>query len=877
MSILTLQVSESMLSVASKFKEIDPSLASKLAPFMVEAAWHERQWSLLNMHLAEVTEHTTSTRIAQVMACMYNNDRQGAYRALQQARLHCIKQLASGKLESYVRSYDDILNLQMLFELETTYAVGEEIEHVAKTQLHFRMTSDWEQKLNLMPFGSKFQGQLLDLRTIALEFLKSSDKKLAVDYFLMKNDLQRCKIARKEGNFEEAYRALVSIEYEPPSAHTSNEAMKCLARAKYLWHSGQRIDAIQFLSGQHLEPKGRLLLTRWKEEMGLLKLEELQTEYEDIVRRFTDYENATYRYAKDIQYSHYYLGRYYDRILTASEDITERQYLDTANSVCLEYVKTLELGSKFLYNAMPRLLTVWLDLGTFVSNDEGDSQAVIRRLFNDVTTRVKSSNISPQLWSVVLPRLVSRLDHQNSTICGALVAIIRKVFQAYPSSSVWHLIAHANISSTQHASSKARAIHCESILKKTAGGAEGRKLLKIVDQAKTVVRCLKELAQHSYDASSRSQPITPSLSSLKDIDICVPIEAAIMPTANITEDMPTIKRFGSKILVMSSLQKPRRISILGSNGQEYRFLCKANDDLRKDARMMEFNVMINTFLKKDREARDRSLYIRTYAVTPLGDLWGLIEWVNHTTPLKAIVQRQWEAMGKDVGKIAQLAKRELDPNNMRSVEDRIWAFENKVLPECPPVLHRWFLQTFREPSQWLAARTQFTRTLATMSIVGYILGLGDRHAENILLHEKTGDVVHVDVNMLFDRGQKLPVPEVVPFRLTHNLSDAMGLFGYEGTFRRSCEIVLRALQENKISLLSVFETLVHDPIVEWKRYGERQTIQARAKRQLDAIERKIDAAGNTIQNEVSRLIQDATSNSNLATMFIGRLKRQVYC
>jgi phosphatidylinositol kinase/protein kinase (PI-3 family) len=365
------------------------------------------------------------------------------------------------------------------------------------------------------------------------------------------------------------------------------------------------------------------------------------------------------------------------------------------------------------------------------------------------------------------------------------------------------------------------------------------------------------------------------LAQLRDIDICVPIEATLMPTTAMVYDLPTIKSFGQKVLVMSSLQKPRRISVLGSDGSQYMFLCKSNDDLRKDARMMEFNVMINTFLRKDRDARERSLYIRTYAVTPLGDLWGLIEWVNHTKPLKAIVQRQWESMGRDIGKIAQLTKRELDANNMKSVQERIWAFENKVLPECPAVLHRWFLQMFREPSQWLAARTQFARTLATMSIVGYILGLGDRHAENILLHEKTGDVVHVDVNMLFDRGQKLPVPEVVPFRLTQNLLDAMGPSGYEGTYRMSCEIVLRVLQQNKSSLLSVFETLVHDPIVEWKRYGERQTIQARAKRQLDAIERKINATGNTIEDEVSRLILEATSNSNLATMFIGVYKLMI--
>ena len=34
---------------------------------------------------------------------------------------------------------------------------------------------------------------------------------------------------------------------------------------------------------------------------------------------------------------------------------------------------------------------------------------------------------------------------------------------------------------------------------------------------------------------------------------------------------------------------------------------------------------------------------------------------------------------------------------------------------------------------WLERRTMYTRTLATMSIVGYILGLGARHPSNLML------------------------------------------------------------------------------------------------------------------------------------------------
>lgn len=53
--------------------------------------------------------------------------------------------------------------------------------------------------------------------------------------------------------------------------------------------------------------------------------------------------------------------------------------------------------------------------------------------------------------------------------------------------------------------------------------------------------------------------------------------------------------------------------------------------------------------------------------------------------------------------------------------------------------------------------------------VGYMLGLGDRHLDNILLDLQSGEVVHIDFNLAFDKGLQLRVPEIVPFRLTHLL------------------------------------------------------------------------------------------------------------
>ena len=50
------------------------------------------------------------------------------------------------------------------------------------------------------------------------------------------------------------------------------------------------------------------------------------------------------------------------------------------------------------------------------------------------------------------------------------------------------------------------------------------------------------------------------------------------------------------------------------------------------------------------------------------------------------------------------------------------------------------------------ARVAYCRTSAVISMVGYILGLGDRHGENILFDATNGDCVHVDFNCLFNKA-----------------------------------------------------------------------------------------------------------------------------
>ena len=77
----------------------------------------------------------------------------------------------------------------------------------------------------------------------------------------------------------------------------------------------------------------------------------------------------------------------------------------------------------------------------------------------------------------------------------------------------------------------------------------------------------------------------------------------------------------------------------------------------------------------------------------------------------------------------------------------------------------------------------YIKSTAVWSVFGYIIGLGDRHCDNILLDKNTGEVIHIDYDCIFHRGKNLPVPELVSFRMTKNIEAPLGTFRTSGLFR----------------------------------------------------------------------------------------------
>ncbi|KAJ9055764.1 serine/threonine-protein kinase M1 [Entomophthora muscae] len=181
--------------------------------------------------------------------------------------------------------------------------------------------------------------------------------------------------------------------------------------------------------------------------------------------------------------------------------------------------------------------------------------------------------------------------------------------------------------------------------------------------------------------------------------------------------------------------------------------------------MMDLFSFLNYMFCQDSEACRQQLNTQTFSVVPLDNQYGLIEWVENHEVLKSCIMKTYLSHSIEGLPEKQLQSLMTCQSNLTR-EQRIHIFENQVLSAFPPILSKWFSSHFPHPMQWFAARAAFAKALAVMSIVGFVIGLGDRHGENILLNKDTGSVLHVDFSSLFEASTRLQIPERVPFRLT---------------------------------------------------------------------------------------------------------------
>ncbi|ORX90217.1 hypothetical protein K493DRAFT_288362 [Basidiobolus meristosporus CBS 931.73] len=315
-------------------------------------------------------------------------------------------------------------------------------------------------------------------------------------------------------------------------------------------------------------------------------------------------------------------------------------------------------------------------------------------------------------------------------------------------------------------------------------------------------------SQISFDRNSK-------ISALKNL-VHVPVPTRNLPVNPdcVYSDFVYISEFLPKYSVVGGINMPKVIECRGSDGQLYKQLVKGNDDLRQDAVMEQVFTIVDHMLRKNKSTRKRNLGVRTYIVIPLSPVSGLLEWVKDTIPIGNYLQPAHAAYHPEDLKYNVCRKvmmEELEPD----AKSKYQVFSKKIIPRFRPVFRHFFHENFHDAKIWFERRLAYTRSVASTSMTGYILGLGDRHAQNILIDKNTAELIHIDLGIAFDQGKMLKYPELVPFRLTRDIVDAMGCTGIEGVFRRCCEETLNVLRNESTALLTILEVLKYDPLYNW--------------------------------------------------------------
>ena len=278
-----------------------------------------------------------------------------------------------------------------------------------------------------------------------------------------------------------------------------------------------------------------------------------------------------------------------------------------------------------------------------------------------------------------------------------------------------------------------------------------------------------------------------------------------------------ISGFGKQLTVLNSKQHPRKIIMYGSDGKEYMFLLKGHEDLRQDERAMQLFGLVNALLSSDVDTCDKNLFIKRFPVIALSNNTGILGWVPNCDTLSQLIKeyRISNDIYKDIEQRLLFSRHPSfeSATFLSKLEVFKYILDNTLGLDIYKIL--WIKS--KNSEAWLDRRTNYSRSLAVMSMVGYILGLGDRHPSNLMLDRKSGKILHIDFGDCFEVAMKREkFPEKVPFRLTRMLIKALEVSGIEGTFRITCENVMRVLRTNQDSLIAILAAFVHDPLISFR-------------------------------------------------------------
>nr|KAG5704724.1 hypothetical protein BaRGS_005180 [Batillaria attramentaria] len=834
-----------------KWSTADNEVRTKMARMAAAASWGLGHWDSMEEYMCYISRTSYDGTFYRAVFALHMENYQQAQQCIDKARDIVDTDLTAMAGESYNRAYSVMVNVQMLSELE------EIIQYKLVPERRQAIKDMWWERLKGCQRNVEDWQRILQVRTLVI--CPTED---------MHPWLKYASLCRKSGRLAQAE----AFDTHQQLYHFVRQSLQ----TKVLQIMGPE-DSQQKKELSQLMARCYLRLGQWEEELkGITEssIPQILEHYSTATQYDRNWYKAWHALAL-MNYEAVLFYKEQGQLPSAhpsSADLTsygstprfetfptspkpDSLYFQTGGHLkkfCVPavqcFVRSISLSVDNSLQDTLRLLTLWFDYGQ--SPD----------VYEALTEGIKSIQIDN--WLQVIPQLIARIDTPRSLVGRLVHQLLVDIGKAHPQALIYPLTvaSKSNVPARQAAANKVLKTMCErnaNLVQQAMLVSEelirvailwhelwhegleeasrlyfgernvkgmfqtleplhamierGPQTLKETTFNQAYGRDLMEAQQwcQKYQRSTNVKDLTQAWDLYYHVFRRISKQLPQLTSLELQLVSPKLLNCENLELAVPGTYEPNQ-PVIWSDGKEYQFLLKGHEDLRQDERVMQLFGLVNSLLRNNADTFRRNL---TFAAIPLSTNSGLIGWVPHCDTLHSLI-RDYRDRKKILLNIEHRLMLRMAPDYdhltlMQKVEVFEHALEHTQGDDLARIL--WYKSPGSE--EWFDRRTNYTRSLAVMSMVGYVLGLGDRHPSNLMLDRVSGKIIHIDFGDCFEVAMtREKFPEKIPFRLTRMLINAMEATGIDGIYRMTCEVVMEVLRQNKDSLMAVLEAFVYDPL-----------------------------------------------------------------
>ncbi|KAG6916802.1 hypothetical protein DXG01_005325 [Tephrocybe rancida] len=826
----------------------------EVAPMAAAAAWSLHDWDRMDDYIATMQADSPDRAFYRAILSVHRNQFPRALTQIAKARDLLYPELDSLVGEGYGRSYNVIVRAQMLSELEEVILYK---RHADQPERQKSIRNTWMKRLRGCQPNVEVWQRVLQVRTLVLD--PETDPGTWIRFTNLCRKAERIPVAEK------AINSLLSPHLARPHddqpGHTKAPPHVVYTQLKLMWAMGSRTESLEFLRRFSLNlsrdlavetdnnttlntvPTTKLadlskFLARCYFKTGQWQAE-VSTDWgkrnvDDILKSYhlaTHFDPSWYKAWHTWAMANFEVVSYMSSHSQAIKNPDDRFVAHIVQAVD-GFFRSITLKNEEPLQDTLRLLTLWFKYGSI----------------DDVSHAMRDgfTTVEVVAWLAVIPQIIARIQTPDANIRQDIKRLLVDIGGHHPQALIYPLTVaskSSNISRRNAALSIMGRMREHSSTLVSQGFVVIRELVRVAILWHELWRDGIEDASKRYYTEKDPDGMIATLAPLHDM----------LKSPTTAREVSFIQAYGKELQeardatrkwrthgdakeldkawdIYSALYKKidkqqqqmkalelQYVSPSLLIARDLELAVPGHEDLRQDERVMQLFGLVNGLLSTDTESFKRRLHIQRYPVIPLDTNVGLMGWVQGTDTLHALII-DYRQSRKVLNNIEHRLMLQMAPDYEKLMTlQQIEVFEHALESTTGLDLYRilWLKSTSSE--HWLERRATYTRSLAVNSMVGYILGLGDRHPANLLLERSTGKVVHIDFGDCFEVAMdREHFVEKVPFRLTRMLTRAMEVSGIEGSFRKSCEVTMRVQRDNKDSLLAVLEAFVYDPLITWR-------------------------------------------------------------